>query len=85
MNYNHSSHISRDFSNLLKNPIGYNVKIKIGQKSHKKEFRAHSIILCSRSKDFYGAFCENSAEYEDGVITFKKDNVSPLVFEVLLK
>ncbi|PKC72957.1 hypothetical protein RhiirA1_451705 [Rhizophagus irregularis] len=83
MNYNHSSHISRDFSNLLKNPVGYNVKIKISQNSQKKEFRAHSIILCSRTKNFYGAFRET--EYEDGIITFKKDNVSPLIFEVLLK
>ncbi|EXX74975.1 hypothetical protein RirG_046100 [Rhizophagus irregularis DAOM 197198w] len=83
MNYNHSSHISRDFSNLLKNPVGYNVKIKISQNSQKKEFRAHSIILCSRTKIFYGAFRET--EYEDGIITFKKDNVSPLIFEVLLK
>ena len=73
------------FSKLLENPIGYNVKIKVGQTSNIKEFRAHSIILSTRLNDFCEVFSKHSAKYEDGIMTFTKPNISPSVFEVLLK
>jgi len=85
MKFNHASYISKDFSNLLENPIDYNVKIRVGKTPNIKEFRAHSIILCTRLNDFYKVFSKHSAKYEDGIMTFTKPNISPSVFEVLLK
>ncbi len=85
MKYNRTSDISKDFSKLLENPYGYNIKIKVGEEPNVKEFRAHSIILCARSTNFYKAFSKHSVRYEDGIIIFTNPNVSPLVFEVLIK
>ncbi|CAI2163018.1 19587_t:CDS:2 [Funneliformis geosporum] len=70
---------------LLENPNGFNVKVKVGDVPNVKEFRAHSIILCARTNNFYKAFSAHSARYEDGVITFMKPSISPLVFEIILK
>ncbi|GBB93830.1 hypothetical protein RclHR1_02240002 [Rhizophagus clarus] len=86
MSYDHSSLISKDFSNLLKNPVSYNVKIKVIQESNIKEFRAHSTILRSRSKYFDKAFSKNSKKFDDdGILTLTEKNIPPSVFETLLK
>ncbi|CAI2162777.1 13432_t:CDS:2 [Funneliformis geosporum] len=80
-----TSHGSIVGTNLLENPNGFNVKVKVGDVPNVKEFRAHSIILCARTNNFYKAFSAHSARYEDGVITFMKPSISPLVFEIILK
>jgi len=49
-----------------------------------KEFTAHSIILCARSNNFYKEFTTRSARH-NGIITFTKPNISPLVFGILLE
>ncbi|GES90399.1 BTB/POZ domain-containing protein [Rhizophagus clarus] len=75
---------TRDFSNLLKNTNDYNVKIIVGKERNIKEFKAHSVILSSRSIYFQKALSAQWARSEDGIIIFHKPNISPLVFEVLL-
>ena len=85
MNYDHSNKLSKDFSNLLKNNNGYNVKIKVGKEPNIKEFKLHSVILSSRSNYFEKALSSQWARKEDGIIIFAKPNISPLVFEVLIK
>ncbi|CAG8568962.1 3036_t:CDS:2 [Acaulospora morrowiae] len=77
--------ISIDFANLLKNPEGYNVKIIVGEGLDVKEFKAHSLILTNRSTYFKSALSSRWAKVENGIIIFKKPNISPLIFEVLLK
>jgi hypothetical protein len=74
-----------DFLNLLKDPIDYNVKIRVGEGQNIKEFKLHSAILASRSKYFKNALSARWAKKDDGIIIFKKPNISPLVFEVLIK
>ena len=74
-----------DFSNLLHNPIDYNVKIIVGEGQNIKEFKLHSSILASRSDYFKNALSARWAKIEDGIIIFEKPNISPLVFEVLVK
>ena len=61
----------------------YDVKIIVGEKPNIKEFKAHSRILSSRSTYFKNAL--SAREEEDGIIILYKPNISPLVFEVLLK
>lgn len=74
-----------DFSNLLESGEDYNVKIIVGKEPNVKKFRAHSVILSSRSNYFKNALSSRWAKKENGIITFNKPNISPLVFEVLLK
>ncbi|KAF0542323.1 serine-enriched protein [Gigaspora margarita] len=77
--------ISIDFSKLLENPEGYNVKIIVGEEPNVKEFKAHSLILTNRSDYFKNAFSSRWARIENGIIIFNKPNISPPVFKVLLK
>ncbi|RHZ85345.1 hypothetical protein Glove_66g67 [Diversispora epigaea] len=74
-----------DFSNLLENPEDYNVKIIVGEEPNVKEFKAHSLILTNRSTYFKNALSSRWARVENGITIFYKPNISPLVFEVLLK
>ncbi|RIA94183.1 hypothetical protein C1645_873637 [Glomus cerebriforme] len=74
-----------DFSNLLQDPIDYNVKIVVGEGQNIKEYRLHSPILASRSAYFKNALSARWARKEDGIIIFNKPNISYLVFEVLIK
>ncbi|RHZ85949.1 hypothetical protein Glove_58g62 [Diversispora epigaea] len=74
-----------DFSNLLENSKGHNVKIIVGEEPNVKEFKAHSSILTNRSAYFKIALSSRWARVEDGISIFSKPNISPLVFEILLK
>ena len=85
MNYESTENLSKDFSKLLKNNNDYDVKINVGKEPNIKEFRAHSVILSSRSIYFEKALSSQWARREDGFIVFNKPNISPLVFEVLVK
>ncbi len=77
--------LSKDFSNLLENNDDYNIKIIVGKEPNVREFKAHSVILSSRSTYFKTALSSRWAKKEDGIIIFNKPNISPLVFEVLMK
>ena len=85
MNCEHTKNLSKDFSNLLKNHKDYDVKINVGKEPNIREFKAHSIILSSRSIYFEKALSSWWASRKDGFIVFNKPNISPSVFEVLLK
>ena len=77
--------MSADFSNLLENSEDYNVKIIVGEEPNIKEFKAHSLILSSRSIYFKSALSSQWAKKEGGIIIFNKPNISPSVFEILIK
>ncbi|RIA80687.1 hypothetical protein C1645_810344 [Glomus cerebriforme] len=74
-----------DFSNLLQDPIDYNVKIIVGEGQNIKEFKLHLAILSSRSIYFKNALSARWARKVDGIIIFHKPNISPLIFEILIK
>ena len=76
---------STNYLHLLKNPIDYDVKIIAGEGQNIKEFKLHSMVLICRSDYFKNALSARWANIEDGIIIFKKPNISPLVFEVLIK
>ncbi|RIB30295.1 hypothetical protein C2G38_2153070 [Gigaspora rosea] len=62
----------------------FDVKIKVGENPNIKEFKAHSIILSARSDYFKAALSSRWARKINGIIIFKKPNISPPVFEILL-
>jgi hypothetical protein len=74
-----------NFSNLLENSGDYDVKIIVGEEGNIKEFKAHSLILSSRSTYFKNGLSTRWARKDDGIIIFNKPNISPLVFEVIIK
>ncbi|CAB4421713.1 unnamed protein product [Rhizophagus irregularis] len=63
----------------------YDVKIIVGKEPNIEEFKAHSTILSSKSIYFKNALSSQWVKKENGITIFYKSNISPLVFEVLIK
>jgi hypothetical protein len=74
-----------DFENLFENKKGYDVIIYAGENENVKEIRAHSSILRARSEYFCAAFSNEWVKKEDGKFIFKKPNISPQLFEIILR
>ncbi|CAB4377047.1 unnamed protein product [Rhizophagus irregularis] len=76
----------RDFNNLLEEGVDHNVIIQAGEEPNTKSFRAHSGILRARCPYFRTALSETWVKpQEDGVIIFKKPNISAEIFDIILK
>jgi hypothetical protein len=79
------SNLSKDFSSILNDADDYNVIIQVGENQNVKDFHAHSVILRARSPYFKGALSSNWITERNDIITFNKPNVTPVVFEMILK
>ncbi|CAB4399841.1 unnamed protein product [Rhizophagus irregularis] len=77
--------LSNDYDRLFETKIGYDVIIYAGEEQNIKEIHAHSNILCIRSKYFRTAFSNEWAEKEDGKFIFRKPNISPHLFNIILR
>ena len=77
--------VINDFEKLLKTEIGYDVIIFAGENENIKEFYAHMGILCKRSQYFCAALSNVWAEKKEGKFIFKKSNVSPQIFNIILR
>jgi hypothetical protein len=77
--------LSNDYRKLFEEEIGYDVIIYAGEEPNVKEIHAHSNILCIRSQYFRAAFSNEWAEKKDGKFILKKPNISPHLFNIILK
>ncbi|RGB26125.1 hypothetical protein C1646_770816 [Rhizophagus diaphanus] len=77
--------LSQNFSQLFDDADDFNVILKIGENSDTKEFRAHSIILRARSPYFRRALSHDWATIENNIFTFTKQNISPIIFEMIIR
>ncbi|GBC14533.2 BTB/POZ protein [Rhizophagus irregularis DAOM 181602=DAOM 197198] len=77
--------LSSDYEKLFETEIGYDVIIYAGEEPNVKEFHAHSNILCIRSKYFRTAFSNEWAEKKDGKFILRKPNISPHLFNIILR
>ncbi|CAG8691265.1 16114_t:CDS:2 [Funneliformis mosseae] len=78
--------LSNDILHILTNGLEeFNVVIEVGEAPNTQTFHAHSIILRARSPYFRQALSKNWARKERDVIKFSKPNISPKVFEIILK
>ncbi|RGB36868.1 hypothetical protein C1646_757556 [Rhizophagus diaphanus] len=68
--------LSNDYEKLFEIEIGYDVIIYSGEEPNIKEIHAHSNIL---------SFSNEWAEKQDGKIYFKKSNISPHLFDIILR
>ncbi len=80
----HSS-LSEALSLMLNDADDHNVIIQVGENQNIKEFRAHLNILKARSPYFKGAFSAGWISRKDNMIEFKKPNINPTVFEMILR
>jgi hypothetical protein len=77
--------LSSDYEKLFETEIGYDVIIYAGDEQNVKEIHAHSNILCARSNYFRSAFSNEWAEKRDGKFIFRKPNISPQLFNIILR
>ncbi|CAB4482706.1 unnamed protein product [Rhizophagus irregularis] len=78
--------LSRDFANIMEDSDEYNVLIKVGaDENDEKSFHAHSLVLRARSPYFKTALSNNWAKKENDITVFYKPNISPYIFELILK
>jgi hypothetical protein len=80
-----SDTLLKDIGKLYDGADDYNVKIQVGEDSEMEVFKAHSVILRARSTYFCSAFSSDWAKREGDFFIFKKPNVTPTVFQIILK
>ncbi|RGB35293.1 hypothetical protein C1646_667821 [Rhizophagus diaphanus] len=85
MSYNFKSNLSEALGQLLKIGTDYNVIIQVGEGFNFKEFHAHSIILCCRSRYFNKILSDENIEKKDGKYIIKKPNIPSQMFDDILK
>ncbi|EXX50245.1 hypothetical protein RirG_272640 [Rhizophagus irregularis DAOM 197198w] len=77
--------LSKDLSLILDDADDYNVIIQVGENQNIKEFRAHSVILRARSLYFKSALSSNWITKKDNMIIFSKPNLTPTIFDMVLR
>ena len=77
--------LSNDYEKLFEAELGYDVIIYAGEEPNVKEIHAHSNILSIRSQYFRAAFSNEWVEKKDGKFIFRKQNISPHLFNIILK
>ena len=77
--------LSSDYKKLFETELGYDVIIYAREEPNVKEIHVHSNILCIRSKYFHSAFSNKWAEKKDGKFIFRKQNISPHLFSIILR
>jgi hypothetical protein len=79
------SDLSDDIGVLLETSENYDVLIYAGEEEHGiQEFKTHSQILSARSPYFRAALNDNWAKKEGSTFIFKKPNIPPDIFKILL-
>ena len=77
--------LSSDYEKLFEKEIGYDVIIYAGEEQNAKEIHAHSNILSIRSQYFHNAFSNEWVERKNGKFIFKKPNIAPQLFDIILR
>src|SRR6266511_3053185 len=85
MSYEHLQETVNDYDRLFETGEGYDVIIYAGQNENVKEIHAHSNILCIRSQYFRSAFSKEWTEKNDGKFIFRKPNIPPHLFNIILR
>src|SRR5262245_61915539 len=78
-------HLLDNIAKLHKNDDDFDVNIDVGTGEHTQRFQAHSLILRAGSPYFRTALSKTWATKDDGMIIFKKPNLTPAVFDIILK
>jgi hypothetical protein len=85
MSLEYAQEVSDSYEKLLETEKGHDVIIYAGEGENMKEIYAHSLILCVRSQYFSAAFYNDWVEKKNGIYIFKKPNISPQLFKIILR
>jgi hypothetical protein len=85
MSFDYSQEVINDLEKVLETDEGYDVIIYAGENENVKELHAHSNILLVRSQYFRAALSKEWAYKENGKFIFKKPNISPQLFKIILR
>ena len=77
--------LSKHYLELLNSSNNFDVIIRIGEGDNYREFNAHSFILNRRSIYFNKVLSKNNWTKMGDKIILEKQNISPQVFEIILK
>ena len=77
--------LSSDFAKILQDGEKYDLIIHAGEGENRKQFKAHTLILATRSSYFKVALSEQWLRKTDECYYFEKPNIEPEVFEIVLK
>jgi len=77
--------VINDCEILFKADEDYDVIIYAGENENVNEIHAHSLILRTRSPYFRTAFSMEWLKKKDGKFIFKKPNISPQLFRIILR
>ena len=77
--------LSQNYIEILKDDEFYDITIEVGEDPNVKIFRAHMIILYYRSPFLRRTLASNKKN-DDGVLAhIKLSNISPEIFQIILK
>ena len=79
------SKLSQNYIEILKDDEYYDITIEVGKDPNVKIFRAHMIILCYRSPFLRRTLVSNKKKNDDGLTHIKLPNISPEIFQIILK
>jgi hypothetical protein len=77
--------LSRDYTKLLDSGAYSDVIVQVGQEPDYQEYKVHSLILRARSPYFNAALSSEWIRKQENMIIFNKPNITPKVFEIILK
>ena len=84
MTFEYPQELTDDYEKLLEDDEDHSVIIYAGENENMKEIHAHSLILRTRSQYFCTALSNKWAEKKDGNFIFKKPNISPHFFKIII-
>ena len=79
------SKLSQNYIELLEDDEYYDITIEVGEDPDVKIFRAHMNILCYRSPYLRRALASNKKNNGNDLAHIKLPNVSPEIFQIILK
>ena len=77
--------VSNDYEKSLEADEEYDVIIYAGENEGMKEIHAHSFVLRTRSQYFRAELSKEWSEKKDGKFIFRKPNISPKLFKMILR
>jgi hypothetical protein len=79
------SKLSQNFIELLEDDQYYDITVEVGEDPNVKIFRAHTGILCYRSPYLRRALSSNKNDNNNALAHIKLSNISPKIFQIILK
>ena len=79
------SKLSQNYIEILDDDEYYDLTIEVGKDPNVKIFHAHMIILCYRSPFLRRTLASNKKNNDGGLTHVKLSNISPEIFQIILK